>query len=92
MSPRARFRRCHRARFCAVVDSFLFLGACAPADTLTKWSRLAEPEVVPFARPLTVVPIAAPPDLPATADAVEPAPGTSPLDDFVELLGEEDAS
>lgn len=42
----------------------------------------------PAELPVPVVPTAAPPDLAATADAEEPAPGSSPLDDFTSLLGE----
>lgn len=45
-------------------------------------------ETTPLPLPQPIVPTAAPPDLAATADSEEPAPGTSPLDDFTDLLGE----
>ena len=42
--------------------------------------------------PLPVAATGNPPDHPATADAEEPPPGTSPLDAIQDLLGEEDPS
>jgi hypothetical protein len=56
------------------------LGATGPrADT--------EPAAESLPQPLS--PMGSPPDHDATADAVEPTPGTSPLDDLTSLLDEE---
>jgi hypothetical protein len=49
-------------------------------------------EPVDIELPLPVAAMGNPPDHPATADAEEPPPGTSPLDAIQDLLGEEDPS
>lgn len=58
------------------------LGATGP--------RQDESAAAPLPEPLS--PMGKPADHAATADATEPAPGTSPLDELTELLGEEDES